>query len=227
MKGSLLLLSFFAGASWAQIGGPMLGWAPEGAQVRPMYGLPGASAIGSAIGVGHNLGLIAVSPRQDYVLATDADSGAALVIVPGVSATPIAGAGSNADRMVMSPRGSSAGLWFGANSHFEIVAGLPGAASIREIDATFLGAPVAFAVSDDGGWLAGAWKTGVYTFGPDGAVNQVSAEGDVDVLAFYARRSDLVLATATRMLSVVNGAVSVSVSGRRGARFLRGVECTE
>jgi hypothetical protein len=198
-----------AAASFGQIAGPQLGWLTENGQIRPILGLPGAAAIGSAIGVGHNLGMMAVSPRQDYVLAADADSGVAVVIVPGLSVSPIPGAAFGASRITMSPRGSAAALWFDANCHFEIVSGLPDAPVVREIDTTFLGAPVAMAVSDDGALLAGAWESGVYTFGPDGAVNRVSPEGDVDALAFYAGRSDLVLATAMQILSVVNGTVSV------------------
>jgi len=213
----LTLVSLFAGTAWAQIAGPMLGWVPDSAQIgpqirpqiRPMYGLPGAGAVAGAIASGHTLALLAVSPRQDYVLATDADSGAALVVVPGTSASPIAGVAAGADRMAISPRGSTAALWFAATSHFEIVSGLPGTPSVREIDATFLGEPGAFAVSDDGGSLAGAWRAGVYTFGPDGAVSRVGPEGDVDALAFYAGRSDLVYTSAARVLSVSNGTASV------------------
>jgi hypothetical protein len=221
---SVLLLT--AGASWAQIAGPQLGWLPESGQIRSMYGLPGAAAIGGASSIGRTLGLATVSPSQDYVLATDADTGAALVVVPGAAVSPIAGAAAGANRMVTSPRGSAAGLWFSANSHFEIVSGLPAAPSVREIDATFLGAPAAFAVSDDGAWLAGAWKTGVYTFGPDGAVNRILPQRDVSALAFYAGRSDLVLAAAAQVISVIAGNASViyqddraPVTGpRRGSR---------
>jgi len=32
----------------AQVGGPLIGYVPEGAHIRPMYGLPAAGAIGAA-----------------------------------------------------------------------------------------------------------------------------------------------------------------------------------
>jgi hypothetical protein len=117
--------------------------------------------------------------------------------------------------MVMSPRGSTAALWFAATSHLQIISGLPGAPSVRDVDGTFLGgAPLAaLAVSDDGRWLAGAWPGGVYAFGPAGEVNRMPVDESVAALAFYQQRADLALATPTRVLSIadVGGQAALSV----------------
>src|SRR5580704_8461888 len=70
---AVVLLS--AGAASAQVSAPLLGWMPSGTQIRPMNGLPAAAALGRPANVGHELTHIAVSPSQDYVLASDARTG--------------------------------------------------------------------------------------------------------------------------------------------------------
>src|SRR6185437_13214397 len=83
----------------------------------------------------------------------------------------------------------------------QIVSGLPGAPSVRNVDGSFLGAPTAIAVSDDGGWLAASSANGAYVFGPDGAAAPIPVDGVV-ALAFFSQGSDLALATATQVLTV-------------------------
>ncbi len=205
MRRAVLFLAISAGA-WAQIGGPSLGLVPDGAQVRAMYGMPAAGAVGAVISGGRQLSNIAISPAQNYAIATD--EGAAVLVLASGAISSIAGAASNASRMVVSPQGSTAALWLPANSHFEILSGLPGAVTVRDIDSTAFGEPMAFAVSDDG-HLAGSWADGLRVFGTDGSVNPVSIGERVLSLAFLAQRTDLALATPTRVISVVGGTVSV------------------
>jgi hypothetical protein len=93
----------------AQIGVPTLGYLPEGPRIRVMQGIPGAGAVGPILDVGRNLAQIAISPRQDYILASDAVTGEVLKIVPGgasASITAIPGASANPDQIVMSPHGA-------------------------------------------------------------------------------------------------------------------------
>jgi hypothetical protein len=195
----------------AQVSRPVLGYLPDGGRIRPVYGLPASAAVGSAFDQGRDLARIAVSPGQDYVLATAADTSEALLIAPGGPAVHLDGVAAGADRIVMSPGGSAAALWFSATSHLQIVSGLPSAPSVLDIDAAFRGAaPDALAVSDDGQWLVGAWPDGVYALGAAGQVNRlplnvnVSDAGGASALAFFHRRQDLAIATPTVILTITD-----------------------
>jgi hypothetical protein len=207
MRRSILLLIATAGA-WAQVAGPSLGLVPDGAQVRAMYGMPAAGAVGAVISGASKLANIAISPAQNYAIATSTDDGSTVLVLASGAVSPIAGAAANASRMVVSPQGSTAALWLPASSHFEVLTGLPGTATVRDIDATAFGPPIAFAVSDNG-QVAASWPDGVRMFGTDGSVTPVAISGRVLALAFFAQRADLAVATLTRVISVVNSTVSV------------------
>jgi len=194
-------LALVLSAASAQVTTPLLGWLPEGTQIRAMNGLPAASTLGSVVNVGHALSNIAVSPSQNYVLANDAESGEVLQIVPGVSATTL-DSPVNPDRIVVSPRGSSAGLWYSGAAQLEILSGLPAVPAIRHIDASLLNGLSAIAVSDDGQWIAAASSSGVYAWGPDGVPRQVYGGSDAGALAFYTGVHDFAIATSTQLLSI-------------------------
>lgn len=191
-------------AADAQISVPILGYVPEGPRIRMMQGIPGAGVAGPILATGRDLALIAISPQQDYILATDAVTGEVLKIVPGSapSASAIAGAIANPDSIVMSPSGSAAVLWFSATNHAQIISGLPATPSIREIDASIPGdSPGAIAVSDDGAWLAaGSFAgTGVYIFGADAAMSAIPLDGSATALAFFHNQATLAIETPTRV----------------------------
>jgi hypothetical protein len=205
----------------AQIAAPLLGWLPEGEQIRRMNGLPGAATLGATANVGRLLTHIAVSPSQNYVLASDAGTGEVLLIIPapgpgngpGVSATTL-DTSVNPDQIAASPRGSSAILWFSGAAQFEILSGLPAAPTLRQIDASFLtSAPSAIAVSDDGQWIAAASSAGVFEWGPDGVPRQLYGGSDAAALAFFTGNSTLAIATSTQLLSVNESAVSALYQG--------------
>jgi hypothetical protein len=206
MRRSILLLIASAGA-WAQVAGPSLGLVPDGAQVRAMYGMPAAGAVGAVISGASTLANIAISPAQNYAIATSTEDGSTVLVLASGAVSPISGAAANASRMVVSPQGSTAALWLPA-AHFEVLSGLPGTATVRDIDATAFGPPIAFAVSDNG-QVAASWADGVRMFGTDGSVTPVAISGRVLALAFFVQRADLAVATLTRVISVVNGTVSV------------------
>lgn len=188
-----------AASACAQVTAPLLGWLPQGSAIRPMNGLAGAAVLGPPVNVGHRLANIAVSPSQDYVLASDAGSGAVLLIVPGTSAIPLA-VPSNPDRIVVSPRGSSAAEWYPAAGQLEIVSGLPGSPVVRQLSLS-IAPPGALAVSDDGQWVAAASAEGVEEWSPDGAMHQVYEGSDAEALTFFGGNSNLAIATATGLLS--------------------------
>lgn len=212
MRFAAIALALAATAS-AQVTAPLLGWLPEGTQIRPMNGLPAAATLGVPASVGHALQRVAVSPSQNYALASDAGTGAVLLIVGGAAATPL-DTPVKPDQMAASPRGSAAALWYAAAAQFEILTGLPAAPAMRAIDASVASAPLAaIAVSDDGQWIAAASSSGVYEWGPDGAPHQLYSGSDAGALAFYNGTSDLLIATSTQILSIAGSGTSVLDQG--------------
>lgn len=195
-----------AGAALAQIDVPQLGWVPDGTRIRPVYGIPASAAVGAAVGT-QDLLRAAASASRNYVLVCATDTGVVSVYQPGTGLTPLDGAGIAPDSIVLSPGGSAAALWFNSIQQVQIVTGLPETPSIRQLDAAFLGsAPVALALSDDGAWLAGAWRgetsAGVYAFGPNGEVNRLPIENPVSALAFFALAHDIAAASTGGLLRV-------------------------
>ncbi len=204
----IVIAFLFSTVAWAQVTGPMLGWLPAGSRVVPIYGLPGAARIENhfdGFASAEPLARIAISPRQDYVLASSVGTGEVLRIIPGVSTSPIAGASANPDRIVLSPRGTAAALWFNSTSHFQIISGLPNSPAVRDIDATFLVVPpTAIAVSDDGQWLAASYSAGVWAWAQDASVHQLTSDPGVGALAFFANRDDLWLGASSRVYSITD-----------------------
>lgn len=192
-----------AGAGLAQVGAPQLGWIPDGARIRPVYGLPAAAAIGPAISTDQDFSRIAPSPARNYVLVSGAQSGLVFVYTPENGLIPLADAGIAPDFVILSPRGSAAALWFSSINQVQLVTGLPDTPSIRQVDASFLGStPDKLAISDDGAWFAGTWPGGVFAFGPDGQVNRLPLEDHVTALAFFQGTLDLAAASASSLQKI-------------------------
>ena len=210
---TLIFLSL-CGALPAQIGGPLIGYVPEGAHIRPMYGLPAAGAIGAPLDAGRDFALIAISPPQNFALVTAADTGELMVYKPSTGLNTIAGATNGPDALAISPSGSSAALWFPLTGKLQIVTGLPDSPSVRTVDASFLNSsPLSMAISDDGQWAVGLWPAGVYAFGPSGVVIPLQTDPGIVALSFFHNNHDLALATSTRATTIadVGGATQMSV----------------
>ena len=204
------LLFTLASAAWGQVGGPVLGYLPDGNSIRTMYGLPAAGAVGAALNTVRALTLSAVSPSQNFALGVAADTGELLLVIPSAdgstaAVSSVAGAAAGASAIVLSPEGSAAASWFSSTGHVQVVTGLPGSAAVLDIDASFLGAnPASLAVSDDGQWVAGAWTQGLYVFGATGQVTVLPADAPVTALSFFHRRADIALATATQAITIAD-----------------------
>src|ERR1700730_4673674 len=134
---------FGAGAGLAQVSAPQLGWVPDGARIRPVYGIPAAAAIGPALATDQDFSRIAASPSRNYVLVsagpTSAQAGVVSIYTTESGLIPLDGAGGAPDIVTLSPRGSGAALWFSSINQVQIVTGLPDAPAIRQLDASFLG----------------------------------------------------------------------------------------
>jgi hypothetical protein len=212
MRAAAIVL-ILTGSAWAQVSAPLLGWLPESKQIRAMNGLPGAAALGDVVNAGRKLAAITVSPSQNYVLAKDGTSGQVLLILPGVSTSTV-GVAARPDLIAVSPRGASAGLWYSSTSQFEVLSGLPSSIATRQIDASFLNAPISsMAVSDDGQSIAAVTTAGVYLWGANGIPQQVYGAGDAGAIAFYSGNSNLLIATSTEVLSISGSASAVLNQG--------------
>ena len=109
-----------AGAAWAQVGGPVMGYLPDGGALRMMSGIPGAGSVGAALATDVAFSRIEVSPNQTQALAIAADSGAVMLYTIGTgTSVAVQGAAPAPDRIVFSPSGTAAGLWFSKNRHFQ------------------------------------------------------------------------------------------------------------
>jgi hypothetical protein len=202
----LILISLLAAApAWAQLSAPVLGYIPDGTRLRAVHGIPAAAAVMPVLDSGREFRRAAISARQDYVLASAADSGELAIVRPGQGVSVLIGAYLSPDLIVLSPNGSAAALYFSANHHFQIVKGLPDSPEIREVDATFLGeAPAALTISDDAQWLVGAWALGVHAFGPHGEVNRLPLDDSATALAFFHASHDLAAATARGVYTITD-----------------------
>ena len=219
MKRLIVGLGLSSACLWAQVGAPLLGYVPDGARLRPVYGIPAAASAAGALDYGRDFARLSVSPRQDYAIASDASTGE-VVLVVGTAIAPLPGAAAAPDRIVESPRGASALLWFAASRRLQVISGLPASPLIREVDLAFLGEPpAALAVSDDGGLAAGVWGDGVYSFGPHGELARIPMRERVFALAFYSGSHDLAAATRADVFTIADlgGGASVSTAHQSGS----------
>ena len=202
-------------AAFAQVGAPPLGFVPDGApdgvKLRPVYGIPAAAAIAAPINYGRDFSTIAVSPSQTYALAADAASGAVFLLFS--SAAPLTGASPSPDRIVLSPRGSSAALWFASAGRLQLVSGLPGSPSIQNVDAALVGElPAALAVADDGALAVGAFSDGLYAFGASGQIGRIPMRERAQALAFYSSSHDLAVATRMHVFKIADAGSQAATS---------------
>lgn len=208
-----ILSTLIASAAVAQVGGPILGYVPEGATIRPMYGLPAAGAIGEQIAEG-GWAQTAISPAQNFLVATSARTGEVLLVnllKPSVLSIP--GAGASPNMLAVSPSGTSAAFWFPSTHRLQVATGLPDSPSIATFDASFLNdSPLAIAVSDDGQWSAAIFSAGVYAFGPSAQVMPLQTDPGVVSASFFHNSHNLALASAARatMIAGVGGANQAS-----------------
>jgi len=199
----------------AQVRGPVLGYLADNGALRTLYGIPAAGWVGDATAPDRPLSSIEISPDQSRALAVAADTGALMLLTPATGVTAhVNGAASGADRIVFSPSGTAAALWFSAGGRMQVVSGLAATPSVRVIDASFLGGdPTSLAVSDDGQWVAGAWASSVYAFGPDGSASALPVAGPAEALCFFHERADVAVISASQVVIVsdIGGAVVPNV----------------
>jgi DNA-binding beta-propeller fold protein YncE len=138
-----------------RIAGPVLGFSvDQTAGIRPILGLPGAATLGQPVISATGLEGVTLSPARDYALALLA-RGREVVLLKNLRST--AGAAvldvvPGPSRIVISPSGDAAVLYYAETERVQVLAGLPDSPSVSwSLDLSGLsGNPAALAVSDGG-----------------------------------------------------------------------------
>ncbi len=219
---SLTVTLLIAGSAFAQggagnVGGPLLGvvFDREIGGIRPLIGVPGSSLLGKPLDGA--VGLRDATAERDYALAVDANGAAVLVSPEG--SRPLPGAGTGATRLIFSPRGSAAALYFADSGTAQIFTGLPDTPRVsRTVDLE--GAFVRLAVSDDGATLLSASPAGrdgsiVYAYTAGQSPRILHRARLVSALAFVPGTADVVIAerNAVKLISPSFGVQTVSDAG--------------
>src|SRR5262249_49087973 len=141
MQWLLILPLLCAAAACGQVSQPILGYVPDGSHLRPVLGIPAAAAVSDVVNADQDFARIAVSPGKNYVLGSEGGSGCVSILKDGIL-TPVNGASASPDQIAISPRGSAAALLYTGAGRVQVVTGLPGAPTIRDIGISFMdGAP--------------------------------------------------------------------------------------
>jgi hypothetical protein len=192
-----------------------MGYLPDGGTLRTMSGIPAAGSVGAAITSSGTFSRIEVSPDQTHALAVAAESGAVMLYTIGSGASvAVQGVAAAPDRIVFSPSGTAAGLWYSSTRHFQLLNNLSATPAINDIDFSFTGSdPTALAVSDDGLWMAGAWPFSLYTIGPSGYATVLPVSGAAEAVCFFHGRNDVAAITSSQVvvISDVTGAKTPNV----------------
>jgi DNA-binding beta-propeller fold protein YncE len=158
------------------IEGPRLGFIFDHTtkSVRPILGIPGAATMGQPLESGLDLRKIAISPMQDYVLATEGEHNQVVVLATNhtpMVAVAVQGADHGPDQLSISAGGTAAALYYKGGNHVLVISGLPAAPKISA--RLYLSAgqvPSALAISDDGETLLAGVADSVYWVSPSGEV---------------------------------------------------------
>lgn len=221
--------------------GPVLGYAWEAAssRLRPLLGIPGSSLLGTPLDLGVSLTLAEVSPRQDYAVAVEADSGAVLLIrlTGTLSANPLPGVSPGASRIALSASGSAAAIYAPDRGSLHVLTGLPDGPSVASFA---LPGPVsALAVHDSGDLVLAVSSEQLYALRPGAEPRRLGQVGASAAIAFAEDSHDALIADPSRQevfllrgenerlilagaRDGVSDPVAVALAGRRGFVANRG-----
>lgn len=187
------------------IRGPMLGWVWDSQKesIRGILGIAGSSVLGKGLDVGDAVKFAAISGNQEYALILLGESRTPMFVdlrdaIP--FAATLDGAAAGGTRVILSPRGNSAAVWYEDAKKMTVIGGLRSSPAVmRDIDFTNEGTPAAMAISDDGIYLLAS-----YPDAPDApALLMVDGDGNrfklpkdvaVRAVAFRDGLSDAILA---------------------------------
>jgi hypothetical protein len=212
-------------ASNSSIEGPRLGFVFDHAikSVRPILGIPGAATLGKPLETGLDLRKIAISPMQDYVLATEGEHNQVVVLATNrtpLVAVAVQGADRGPDQLSISAGGTAAALYYKGGNHVLVISGLPGAPKISARLYLSAGqAPSALAVSDDGQTLLAGVADSVYWVSPSGEVPVLRGLHKIVSIALAANHTALVAdGVANEIHRVQNVTTAVEADVVAGAK---------
>jgi hypothetical protein len=204
-----------ASAAWAQVQGPVMGYLPDGGTLRTMSGIPAAGSVGGAITLGGAFASIEVSPDQSEALAVAAGSGAVMLYTISTGGSvAVQGVASSPDRIIFSPSGTAAGLWFSSTRHFQLLNNVSATPAVNDINFSFTDSdPASLAVSDDGQWMVGAWPFSTYAVGPAGDAIVLPVGGAAEAVSFFHKKDDVAAITPNQVILItdIGGAAAPNV----------------
>ncbi|HKX00280.1 MAG TPA: hypothetical protein VJN43_21245 [Bryobacteraceae bacterium] len=195
LAASLMLAGLAAAAT---LEGPHMGvvFDARTKALRPILGMPGSATVGDALKLNFELDQAAVSPLQDYVLATVAGSRQVMVVRPDrrpVVATALQGADASPDQIQLSAHGSAALLYHADRNRIQVVTGLPDAAKVSgELILSAYQVPSTLAVADDGHTVLAGVEGTVYLVTPNGEVPILTGLRKITAMSLGAGRTALV-----------------------------------
>jgi hypothetical protein len=170
----LLLTIGAAALGAASLEGPRLGvvFDPAAKTLRPILGIPGAAIIGQPLVLHPEMEQAAVSPQQDYALATTGEGREVVLLhLDGSPARSIHGVASAPDRVALSSLGRAAALYYSDRNRIQVLTGLPGAPKAAfELYLSAGESPSALVVSDDGHVVLTGIANTVFRITPSGEV---------------------------------------------------------
>lgn len=207
------------------IEGPRLGFVFDHTtkSVRPILGIPGAATLGQPLESGLDLRKIAISPMQDYVLATEGEHNQVVVLATNrtpMVAVAVQGADHGPDQLSISTGGTAAALYYKGGNHVLVVSGLPAAPKISA--RLYLSAgqvPSALAISDDGETLLAGVSDSVYWVSPNGEVPILKGLHKIVSIALASNHTALVAdGVANQIHRVQNVTTAVETDVVAGAK---------
>lgn len=153
----MLAFTLSASAQSSLVGGPLLGFMPDGAgsTVSPILGIPGASFLGNPVALDTSFRNAVISPRQDYAIAERSEDGLVVFVdlrTDAPAAVVVNGTRPAEHLIGISPSGATAAIYDGQSRSVQVVGNLPVAPSlVSEFDASqIVGNVSSLAISDDG-----------------------------------------------------------------------------
>ena len=215
---SAILLSILAapaaivhGQVAAAIAAPSLGLVFDDAvrAFRPISGIAGAALLGTPLASEVPLAGAVISPRQDYALVlSEADGQVRLarfqnetMVLRAVGVAPYA------DRIVLSPAGSSAALYYAGPGMIEVLSGLPDQPVVdRKVAASLAGGVTSpMAISDDGQLILTGNSDSLVLIRATGPI-QLPMDGPVSAIAFRSHSEDAVITSQSGRISLIRAA---------------------
>ncbi len=195
---ALILAVSNGSAEGPAVRGPVLGYFfdPGAAALRPILGIPGAATLGQPLDLGELIQKAVVSPNGELALAVAASDFRVLAVRLPSGAVEACQCPRGPDRIVFSPDGNLAALYYASESSITV---LRGAKSEGAFDLSLMpGKPTALAVSDSGAVLAAFTSSEssgtVHFFEPGGEPRLTLSLSRASALAFLPGSTDALVA---------------------------------